>query len=207
MNDRAPRSGVSNVRQTPIDRNLAMPYPTANAPCSWGVEFGDDPRNPQWTTVLDEARAAGYSGMELGPLGFMPEDPAILGPALASRGLTLVGGVVFRPFHDPMKWDEVKDAVIRTSAVLSAHGGSRIVLIDSISPRRAPTAGRGKEAERMAGKDREAFFERLRTSARIAVEEHGLTATIHAHAGGWVEFEDELEGVLDAIDPELLGVC
>ena len=60
--------------------------------------------------MLDECKAAGYDGIELGPIGFMPEDPAVLGDALASRGLELIGGVVFRPFHDPAKWDEVKDA-------------------------------------------------------------------------------------------------
>jgi len=30
---------------------------------------------------------------------------------------------------------------------------------------------------------------------------------MHAHAAGFVEFEDELETVLDAIEPALLGVC
>ena len=54
-----------------------------NAPCSWGVEFAQDPRNPAWQTVLKECAEAGYQGIELGPIGFMPEDPAVLGPALA----------------------------------------------------------------------------------------------------------------------------
>src|SRR6185436_11347700 len=90
---------------------------------------------------------------------------------------------------------------------LSAHGARRVVVIDSISPRRAPTAGRGNEAERMTGSDRNAFLDRLRSAARIAVEEYDLAATIHAHAGGWVEFEDELEDVLDLVDPKLLSVC
>ena len=50
-----------------------------NAPCSWGVEFADDPRNPSWQQVLKECAAAGYKGIELGPVGFMPEDPAKTG--------------------------------------------------------------------------------------------------------------------------------
>ena len=82
-----------------------------NAPCSWGIEFASDPRYPTWQRVLDECRAAGYEGIELGPIGYMPEDPLVLGEALQSRGLELIGGVVFRPFHDPAKWDEVKDAI------------------------------------------------------------------------------------------------
>ena len=32
--------------------------------------------------------AAGYDGIELGPIGFMPEDPAVLGDALARAGLS-----------------------------------------------------------------------------------------------------------------------
>nr|MCU0803379.1 myo-inositol catabolism protein [Paracoccaceae bacterium] len=48
-----------------------------NAPCSWGVEWADDPRNPTWQKVLGDCAAAGYKGIELGPIGFMPEDPAI----------------------------------------------------------------------------------------------------------------------------------
>jgi inosose dehydratase len=178
-----------------------------NAPCSWGVEFADDPRNPPWTHVLDEAKAAGYTGIELGPLGFMPEDPAILGPALAERELTLIGGVLFRPFHDPAQWTQVRDAAIRTCRALTAHRAKRLVLIDSISPRRAPTAGRSSEAERLRGSDRAEFLERIESVARIGVEEFGLEVTMHAHAAGFVEFEDELEDVLGAIEPRLLGVC
>jgi inosose dehydratase len=178
-----------------------------NAPCSWGVEFADDPRNPTWTHVLDEAKAAGYTGIELGPLGFMPEDPAILGPALAVRDLTLIGGVLFRPFHDPAQWAQVRDAAMRTCRALTAHNAKRLVLIDSISPRRAPTAGRGSEAERLQGKERAEFLDRIKSVAKLGAEEFGLEVTMHAHAAGFVEFEDELEDVLNAIEPKLLGVC
>lgn len=190
-----------------MSRGESMNLSIGNAPCSWGVEFADDPRNPPWRQVLDEARAAGYRGIELGPLGYMPEDPAILGPALAERGLTLIGGVLFRPFHDPGQWDGVKDAALRTCRALTAHGAKQLVLIDSISPRRAPTAGRGGEAERLRGSERTGLLDRLRTVAKMGAEEYGLVVTMHGHAAGFVEFEDEIEDVLDCIDPKLLGVC
>ena len=117
-----------------------------NAPCSWGVEFADDPRNPSWRKVLSDCAAAGYKGIELGPVGFMPEGSAILADGLAENDLTLIGGVVFRPFHDATKWDDVWDGATRTCKALVAHGAKHLVLIDSISPRRAPTAGRAAEA-------------------------------------------------------------
>lgn len=88
-----------------------------NAPCSWGVEFADDPRNPDWRKVLQENASAGYTGIELGPVGFMPEDPKILAEALDEFNQELVGGVVFRAFHDPDKWDDVLDGAQRTCKV------------------------------------------------------------------------------------------
>lgn len=177
-----------------------------NAPCSWGVEFADDPRNPPWRQVLKDCAGAGYRGIELGPVGFMPEDPAILAEALAEHGLTLIGGVVFRPFHDPAKWDEVRDAAIRTCKALTAHGAKHLVLIDSISPRRALTAGRAEAAEKMDQAEWAAFRDRIASVARMATEEHGLTVGIHAHAAGFIDFEPELERLLDEVDESILKI-
>lgn len=178
-----------------------------NAPCSWGVEFADDPRNPAWTRVLDECKAAGYDGIELGPIGFMPEDPSVLGDALQTRGLELIGGVVFRPFHDPARWDEVKDAAIRTCKSLVAHGAKHLVLIDSISPRRASTAGRPAEAEQMAKAEWDGFVSRFRDISRMGSDEYGLTVSLHPHAAGFMDFESEVERLLSAIDSKLLNLC
>jgi inosose dehydratase len=178
-----------------------------NAPCSWGVEFAVDPRNPTWESVLSDCAAAGYKGIELGPVGFMPEDPAILAEALARHDLTLIGGVVFRAYHDPAAWDDVLDATHRTARALVAHGAQHLVLIDSISPRRAPTAGRAGEAEQMDAAEWAAFRDRLATSARIGAEEYGLTVGIHAHAAGFIDFEPELERLLDEVDEKILKIC
>ena len=178
-----------------------------NAPCSWGVEFADDPRNPPWQRVLDECKAAGFDGIELGPVGFMPEDPAVLGDALHRRDLELVGGVVFRPFHDPAKWDDVLDGAVRTCKALKAHGARHLVLIDSIAPARAPTAGRPEEAKQMDAAEWTAFVGRLRDVARMGVEDYGLVSAIHPHAGGFCDFEAEVERLLDEIDPGILKIC
>ena len=178
-----------------------------NAPCSWGIEFPSDPNYPSWQSVLDQCAGAGYKGIELGPIGFMPEDPAILAPALAARELAIIGGVVFRPFHDAAKWDEVLDAARRTCTALVAHGALHLVLIDSISPRRAPTAGRAAEAEQMDKAEWTAFRDRIATVAKIGSEEYGLTVGIHAHAAGFMDFEPELERLLAEVDESILKIC
>lgn len=184
-----------------------MTIKIGNAPCSWGVEFANDPRNPAWRTVLEECAAAGYRGIELGPVGFMPEDPMILSEALDEFGLELIGGVVFRPYHDPGAWEDVLDATHRTARALKAHGATHLVLIDSISPRRAHTAGRAGEAEQMDSAEWAAFRDRIAESARIGATEYGLTVCIHAHAAGFLDFEPELERLLGEVDESVLKIC
>ena len=184
-----------------------MTIKIGNAPCSWGVEFADDPRNPSWQEVLRQNAEAGYKGIELGPVGFMPEDPSVLADALAEHDLELIGGVVFRPFHDPSAWDDVMDGSVRTCKALVAHGARHLVLIDSISPRRAPTAGRASEAEQMDMAEWTAYSDRIRTIAKMGAEEYGLTVGIHAHAAGFMDFEPELERLLDEVDENILKIC
>ncbi len=137
----------------------------------------------------------------------MPEDPVVLGDALAEHGLELIGGVVFRAFHDPAQWDDVMDGATRTCKALKAHGAEHLVLIDSISERRAPTAGRAGEAEQMDAGDWTAFRDRIATVARLGAEEYGLTVGIHAHAAGFMDFEPELERLLDEVDDSILKIC
>ena len=184
-----------------------MTIQIGNAPCSWGVEFADDARNPSWQQVLQDCAQAGYKGIELGPVGFMPEDPIILGEALAAHDLELIGGVVFRAFHDPNAWDDVQDGAIRTCKALVAHGAQHLVLIDSISPRRAPTAGRASEAEQMSNAEWRDFVTRIATIAQMGTEEYGLTVSIHPHAAGFMDFEPEIERLLEEIDADILKIC
>ncbi len=178
-----------------------------NAPCSWGVEFADAPSNPPWREVLRETREAGYDGIELGPVGYMPEDPQVVCEAVGALDLTIPAGVVFRPFHDPDEWETTRRDVLRTCQMLRAVSATVLVLIDSLHPQRSAVAGDSDAAARLEPLARNGLHDRLREAARIGWEEFGLRTCMHAHAGGFVEYRDELDAVLDAIDPDLLGIC
>ena len=184
-----------------------MTLKIGNAPCSWGVEFADDPRNPSWESVLDECAAAGFEGIDLGPVGFFPEDPAELKDALTSRALTLTSGVVFRPFHDPGAEADCRDVTIRTCRILSALGAKELVLIDSIASKRSRTLGRPHKAPILDTRGWSDFHERIETAARIGSEDCGLTVSVHPHAGGYCDFEEELDRLLSEIDADTLKVC
>lgn len=184
-----------------------MAIKIGNAPCSWGVEWADDPRNPTWNTVLEECHQAGYDGIELGPVGFMPEDSDQLSDALAENSLELIGGVVFQPFHDSSVAKTVMSQARRTAHALVTHSAQQMVLIDSISEARAPFAGRPSEAITMAKADWKAFAGRIRDVAKMGTEEYGLTVSIHSHAGGYMDFKDELDALLEEIDERYLKIC
>ena len=51
------------------------------------------------------------------------------------------------------------------------------------------------------------FRDRIEKVARIGAEEYGLTVGMHAHAAGFIDFEPELERLLDEVDENLLKIC
>lgn len=184
-----------------------MSIAIGNAPVSWGIEVPDAASNTPWGTVLDETSGAGYSGTELGPVGYIPEDVSLLEENLQRRGLTLIGSVLFRPFHDEKAWDELLDALHRTGRMLQPLDAKHLVFIDSVTPERTPYAGNSDAAPRLPLREVAAMHDRIRTAARIGREEYGLSPSLHAHAGGYIEFKDELEHTLDAVDEDLLKIC
>src|SRR6476646_1044523 len=100
------------------------------APDSWGVWFARDPHQVSWTQYLDEIAQAGYVWTELGPSGFLPQDPARLRDELDARGLQLCGGMIFAGLHRGA--DALEQAIedcSRESQLLSALGGRHLVLL------------------------------------------------------------------------------
>jgi inosose dehydratase len=174
----------------------------ATGPVTWGVDFADAPGNPPWERVLDEIAGSELSALELGPVGYLPEEPAALRAALASRGLTAVGSFVFDDFHHPWRAPDLEAATERAARAIAAAGGRLLMLIDRPAPERAATAGRSLDSRRLAGADWTAMVEAMRRSAAIA-RAHGLRAAVHPHAGTFLEYEDEIERLLDDCDLDL----
>jgi inosose dehydratase len=67
----------------------------ANAPCSWSaLEFELSSKPKGFERVLDEIRASGYTGTELGHAGFMPSEPTRLKYELEKRDLQMVAAFI-----------------------------------------------------------------------------------------------------------------
>jgi inosose dehydratase len=183
-----------------------MTLRVANAPVSWAVQTADAKSNPPWDHVLDEVASSGYRFVELGPLGFMPRDTAVLLAALASRGLQIPGGFLYEDLHEPAAHRHIVDQTVEVSRLLRGLGASNLVIIDAMSAERMATAGRSDAAQRLAPQAWIEFVNLVSEVAAVA-KEHGLRAVFHPHAGTYVEFADEIDRVLEDTDDAALGLC
>jgi inosose dehydratase len=170
----------------------------ANAPVSWGVDFPDQPGAPPWAEVLDGIAAAGYRNVELGPHGFLPEDPATLREALEERGLSAAGGLLYEPFHDPGAHGAIRELAARVIAWIAGAGGRYLLLIPLADGERDAWAGRAHAAPRMEGARRKAMASLLDELAERAAAA-GLVAAVHPHAGTHVETRAEVDELLASV--------
>ncbi|MGF1725307.1 sugar phosphate isomerase/epimerase family protein [Photobacterium nomapromontoriensis] len=178
----------------------------ACAPCSWGVESSEQGDNPSWGKVLMETREAGYDGIELGPLGYFPDDPAILKSSLRVRGVTACAGNL----HDVFSKPEARDSILANAQKeidrLVAIGVDKLLIMDKANAIRDAYIGHGAIAPRLSFSQQQAMIETMTEVARLA-SSHGIRTLLHPSSGGYVAFPDEIEAVMNAISPQLLGLC
>jgi inosose dehydratase len=179
----------------------------ANAPTSWGVEDPGDGANPSWRQVLDQVAQAGYAGIELGPVGYLPERADTLRRELAARGLRLVAGFLFEQLQARDRREAVLEMAERTCALLAAAGARYLVIIQGFTADRERAAGRAGAVPPLREDEWRSLVDGVHAVARIASEGHGLVPCLHPHAGTAVEFEDEVERVAADTDPALVKLC
>jgi inosose dehydratase len=174
----------------------AMRIRLATGPVCWGVDVAGDPANPPWPTVLDGIAAAGIEWLELGPAGYLPEDPGVLRAELAARGLRAAGAFVFEPLAERGGRAHLRAAAQRAARLGAAAGAEYLLLIDAVGPARERFAGRSADAPRLTGDGRRRLLDAIGGLSAIAAD-HGLEALVHPHAGSWIEFEDEIAAIAD----------
>lgn len=68
-------------------------------------------------------------------------------------------------------------------------------------------AGHSDRAPRLNADAWAGMVDNIRAIADLARERHGVRAVIHPHAGGYIEFEDELDRIADDVPSETAGLC
>lgn len=195
-----------------------MTISIATAPCCWGVEKGHDPNQPGWEQVLEEAAAAGYAGLELGPIGYVPSDPIRVSEALEANGLYIVAGTIF----DELSLAGNRDRLLEDTAAICGLitrlplpkplGGQSyptpyLTVMDFGDPGRDYDAGHPDRARRLDVEEWAVMVENIKAIARLARDDFGVRAVIHPHAGGFIEFEDEIARIAADVPADLAGFC
>lgn len=174
----------------------------ATGPVTWGVDFADTPTNPPWQQVIDDIAASGLPAMELGPVGYLPEDPDLVRRLLDDRNLLSAGSFIFDDFHDPGARQRLLGICERVSKLIAASGGSILSLIDKPDSVRVGTAGRPDAAPRLDATRWAAMIDQFNALAEVA-RGYGVHPVVHPHVGGYVEFEDEIERLVADTDLDL----
>jgi inosose dehydratase len=200
-------SDAHRRRETPLADLSSITV--ANAPVSYGafeLTVGIDPSTPDGLHVLDEVAAAGYAGIDLGPVGYLGSGPE-LADRLASRGLGLAGAYLELPYADADALEKVLpelDAMLDTfDAVAGRLPGPppHPTIADAGVPQRR-AAGRA-HADRSWGSTTTAgAVRRWSLPGPVRCRDRGYEPTFHNETGTFVEAPWEVERVLDLTDAQ-----
>jgi inosose dehydratase len=181
----------------------------ASAPVSWGIyEFEGIEPPFTYSQVLDEIAATGYTGIELGPYGFLPTDPVVLRDELDQRGLQLLSAFVPVRLVDASAHDAGAEEALKVGRLLAELGAQYIVLADDNGsvPELVQQAGqRSGSALDPAGWD--VVARGVNSIARRVFDQTGLRLVFHHHCAGYVETPAETRELLTRTDADLVGLC
>ena len=150
-----------------------------------------------WRQYLDEVAAAGYRGTELGPFGYLPKDAGLLRDELARRDLTLIGATHVHSFSDPGSGPLLMETLGDLARLLSDLGAGHLVIMDESEdypPGREGVLDAGGWAAMMA---------MIRDAQRLVEGEHGLKLSFHPHVLTAVEYEAQIDRMLEETDVDL----
>jgi inosose dehydratase len=152
----------------------------------WGLELPAE-------RVLSEMRTLGLRATELGPTGYLGDDPGAVRALLYRHGLSLVGGFLPVVLHADAGDFAEAEAAIRTLAA----AGSEVVVLAAQSV--------DGSYDRKVSLDDAEWRTLLGNLKRLQdlVGEHGLRATLHPHVGTAIEERSAVLRLLESSDVSL----
>jgi len=171
-------------------------------PSAYGIRKARSPGQVAWHQFLDDARAVGFDGVELGTWGYLPLEGKQLSEELRARHLELAAGALIADFAFGQSWSRAEERARLLCDLFEAVGTSRLVLIDApTEPDRSPRRGQSLEPAAWAQ-----MIDRVNAVARYS-RRRGIMAAFHPHADTIVQTDAEIEKFLADTDPALVGLC
>jgi len=151
---------------------------------------------PEPDNVLSEMAQLGLRGTELGPPGFLPDEPAALSRTLERHGLELVGGFVPLVLHEP-ELDQALEETRRAARLMSEAGGRMLVLA-------AVQDVQWSQPGELSDHEWARLGAHLNAIEALARDEYGMTVALHPHAGTLIETAGQVERALKVVE---VGWC
>jgi inosose dehydratase len=163
----------------------------AGAPISWGVcEAPDWGHEIAADRVLSEMRELGLSATELGPTGYLGDDPDQVRERLARYAMRLIGGFLPVPMHvEDLDLDDAERA-IRTLAA----AGSDVVVLAARS-----IDGSYDRDVALDGAEWTTLLDNLKRLQDL-VRDNGMRPTLHPHVGTAIEGRAAVLRLLESSD-------
>ncbi len=175
-----------------------------SAPDSWGVWFADDAAQMPWEQFLDELVEAGYRWIELGPYGYLPNDPERLRDEVGKRGLHVSGAGVEGALHSEGNFAHDVEAARKVAALLEATGGKYLVYLPRMYRN---LAGDFLESATLDAEDWRRLVTRVGEVGKIVRDEFGISLVFHPHADSHVCTQEQVERFLNDTDPNSVSLC
>ncbi|MFD1388947.1 TIM barrel protein [Oceanobacillus oncorhynchi subsp. oncorhynchi] len=190
----------------------------SGAPCCWGVDDPKNPYLPDWKNVLREAYLAGFTGIETGPYGYLPLDTSVLKEELEKNELTIVAGTIFDDLVSVANLPNLLQQVDDICSLITQMPQEQeqdnqkfktpyLVVIDWGHDERDYAAGHPEQAQRLSDEAWDNMISHITQIANKAAQEYGVRAVVHPHAGGYIEFSDEILKLMEDIPYEVAGLC
>ena len=181
-----------------------MNIKVGSAPDSWGVWFPSDPKQIPWQRCLDEIAEAGYEWTELGPYGYLPTDLSVLRSELERRKLKICGTFMMPHLEDGAAWPEIEKEAMNVGNSLTALGAEFVILIDNTY---SDVDGKPVRPSRLDDDGWKTSIENTHKIADLVIERFGLNLVYHPHSETHVEYEDQIELLLEQTDPSRVSMA
>lgn len=187
------------------------------APCCWGVDDPKNPYLPPWQRVLKEAALAGYRAIELGPYGYLPIDVQAVSSELRKNNIAIVAGTIFddlvseNNYENLLQQTEDICSLIVKLPPLPTHLGQHyptpyMTIMDWGHDERDYAAGHSDLAPRLSKEQWNRMMHHIRGISEKAAA-YGVRPVVHPHAGGYIEFADEIDALMRDIPYKTAGLC
>lgn len=159
-----------------------------------------------WHQFLDEAAAAGYTAVELGPYGYLPTNPEQLKDELGQRSLTLSGATAGTHLNrGPVALAEVLVGARPVAALVAALDAPYVITLPAMYT--DLYTGELLEPAELTAEQWRWLADGHTELGRLLSEEFGVAQMFHPHADAHVNGNASIDRFLELTDPSYVSLC